>query len=179
MKILATFDGSEFSESILTQLSEMSALPTAEFVFLAVAHEPRGRRQGRHPGRPEGVSEMMGATLPLLVEVPEVQWAENKGQAIERRRAQLKDYLEGLATRLPGAASVQVRTDVRDDAAEAIVDCAREYGATVIVMATHSRKGVPHALFGSTTEKVVRSGVAPVLVVHPTENPRENLEPRT
>jgi nucleotide-binding universal stress UspA family protein len=34
-------------------------------------------------------------------------------------------------------------------------------------MATHSRGPLRQALFGSTTEAVVRSGVAPVLLVHP------------
>jgi nucleotide-binding universal stress UspA family protein len=35
-------------------------------------------------------------------------------------------------------------------------------------MATHSRRGLG-ALFGSTTEQVVRSSVAPVLLVHPND----------
>jgi nucleotide-binding universal stress UspA family protein len=48
-----------------------------------------------------------------------------------------------------------------------IIERAREEQPDVIVMATHSRQGISHLLFGSTTEEVVRSGVAPVLVVHP------------
>jgi nucleotide-binding universal stress UspA family protein len=36
-------------------------------------------------------------------------------------------------------------------------------------MATHSRRGLRRALFGSTTEAVIKSGIAPVLVVHPKD----------
>ena len=37
----------------------------------------------------------------------------------------------------------------------------------LIVMATHGRTGLVHILFGDVAEEVVRSGVAPVLLVHP------------
>jgi universal stress protein A len=39
----------------------------------------------------------------------------------------------------------------------------------LVVMGTHSRTGVAHALLGSVTEKVVRHVPCPVLVVRPTE----------
>jgi nucleotide-binding universal stress UspA family protein len=34
-------------------------------------------------------------------------------------------------------------------------------------MATHGHTGLMHVLFGDVAESVVRSGVAPVLLVHP------------
>jgi hypothetical protein len=40
MKILATFDGSVFSESIIPQLRALSALPGAEFILLRIADVP-------------------------------------------------------------------------------------------------------------------------------------------
>jgi nucleotide-binding universal stress UspA family protein len=55
---------------------------------------------------------------------------------------------------------------VSDDVAATIVERARAEKPDVIVMATHSKHGLS-ALFGSTTDQVVRSGVAPVLLVHP------------
>jgi len=167
MKILATFDGSKFSESVMAQLTLIAGLPAAEFTFLAVAHEPHGRRQKLQSTRPEAMAEMLGTT-PVVVDVPAQQWAENKGQAIERRRAQLEDYLHDLAARLPSGTTIEVNAQVSDDPAQAIVDAARQRGVDVIVMATHSRGPLAQALFGSVTEQVVRSGVAPVLVVHPT-----------
>lgn len=47
-----------------------------------------------------------------------------------------------------------------------IVDAADELGAELVVMATHGRRGLPHALLGSVAEKVVRSARCPVLTVH-------------
>lgn len=50
-----------------------------------------------------------------------------------------------------------------------IVRHAREIAATVIVMSTHGRTGLSHALLGSTTETVVRKAPCPVLVIRNPE----------
>ena len=52
-------------------------------------------------------------------------------------------------------------------AAEAIVSYACAQDADLIAMATHSRRAVAELIWGSTTAAVVRSGVAPVVVIHP------------
>jgi nucleotide-binding universal stress UspA family protein len=46
-----------------------------------------------------------------------------------------------------------------------IVRFAEERGVDLIVMATHGRGFVSHALLGSTTERVIRRAPCPVLVV--------------
>jgi nucleotide-binding universal stress UspA family protein len=46
---------------------------------------------------------------------------------------------------------------------------AREHDVDLIVMGTHSRRGLPHALLGSIAEKVVRTAPCPVLVVRGLE----------
>ena len=43
---------------------------------------------------------------------------------------------------------------------------AAEIGADLIVIGTHGRRGLAHALLGSVAEKVVRSAQCPVLTVH-------------
>ncbi|MBM4039360.1 MAG: phosphomannomutase/phosphoglucomutase [Planctomycetes bacterium] len=48
-----------------------------------------------------------------------------------------------------------------------IVRYAREEGIDLIVLATHGRTGLRHALFGSVAEKVVRKAPCPVLSVRP------------
>ncbi len=49
-----------------------------------------------------------------------------------------------------------------------IIEVARFAEADLIVMATHGRTGLAHALLGSVTEKVVRKASCPVLTVkHP------------
>jgi nucleotide-binding universal stress UspA family protein len=45
-----------------------------------------------------------------------------------------------------------------------------EEKGSLIVMGTHGRKGIDHFLFGSTTERVVRTAVCPVLTVRPPES---------
>jgi nucleotide-binding universal stress UspA family protein len=57
----------------------------------------------------------------------------------------------------------------------AILDTAANQKADLIVMGTHGRKGVMHALLGSVAEKVVRLSPVPVLTVRSSETAR----PRT
>jgi nucleotide-binding universal stress UspA family protein len=48
-----------------------------------------------------------------------------------------------------------------------IIRAARLKGADLIVMATHGRTGLSHALMGSVTEKVIRKAPCPVLSIRP------------
>ncbi len=52
--------------------------------------------------------------------------------------------------------------------ADEIAQYAREEQIDLIVMATHGRTGLAHALIGSIAEKVVRCSTVPVFVVKPT-----------
>jgi nucleotide-binding universal stress UspA family protein len=51
------------------------------------------------------------------------------------------------------------------DPARGILEGARQVGAAMIVMGTHGRRGLAHALLGSVAEKVVRESEIPVLTV--------------
>ncbi|NLT50962.1 MAG: universal stress protein [Ignavibacteria bacterium] len=46
-----------------------------------------------------------------------------------------------------------------------IIECASEFDADLIIIATHGHTGVEHLLFGSTAEKVVRKAPCPVLTI--------------
>ena len=46
-----------------------------------------------------------------------------------------------------------------------LVDYAKEQSIDLIVMATHGRSGIEHALLGGTTEKIVRNSPCSVLVI--------------
>ena len=46
-----------------------------------------------------------------------------------------------------------------------LVDYAKEQGIDLIVMATHGRSGIEHALLGGTTEKMVRNAPCSVHVI--------------
>ena len=172
MKIIATFDGTKFSEAILPTLLKMSALPTAQFILLTVAHEPNVKAQRSRPIRPIAASDAIGMVIPVVIDPPEPTFAEDKGQAIARRLDEMDTYLAGIAGHLPEPAPAHIEAHIADDAAAVIIDRARAENADVIVMATHSSTGLKHAIFGSVAEAVVRSGVAPVLLVHPTTPPQ-------
>lgn len=58
--------------------------------------------------------------------------------------------------------SVEVRKGTPDDE---ITGAACEWKADLILMATHGRGGLKHALLGSTTERVVRHASCPVLTL--------------
>lgn len=63
-----------------------------------------------------------------------------------------------------GAARVSTDTAVGDPAGE-IVRLAAEKKADLVVMGTHGRTGIEHALMGSIAERVVRRAKCPVLTV--------------
>jgi len=168
MKILATFDGTPFSEAVLPTLTQMAALPNAEITLMSVAHEPNGKLRARGIPRPIAAGDLMGRGA-VVVDRTDPSWAEDKTQAIERRVAETEQYLAEICHKLPPGTQCHLEAHVADNVAETIIERAREGQVDVIVMATHSPSRIAQALFGSTTEHVVRSGVAPVLVVHPKE----------
>lgn len=53
------------------------------------------------------------------------------------------------------------------DAAQEILDYAKDNKVDMIIMGTHGRKGIDRILFGSVAEKVVKSSKVPVLTVRP------------
>jgi nucleotide-binding universal stress UspA family protein len=63
-----------------------------------------------------------------------------------------------------GAAKVTVDTAVGDPAGE-IVRIAADRKVDLVVMGTHGRTGIEHALMGSIAERVVRRAKCPVLTV--------------
>ena len=83
-----------------------------------------------------------------------------------RKRA--RERLEEIAkTKLPGGISTEIVV-VQGRPFVEIVREARERRVDLIVLSTHGRTGLSHAMFGSTAEKVVRKAPCPVLSIrHP------------
>jgi nucleotide-binding universal stress UspA family protein len=81
---------------------------------------------------------------------------------------------DGFAARLHKAAADAVGFDVVHASLTApsvprgVLDYTKNVDADLIVMATHGRRGVDHALIGSIAEAVVRRAPCPVLTVRPT-----------
>jgi nucleotide-binding universal stress UspA family protein len=70
--------------------------------------------------------------------------------------------MQAMATEAGLCGSVQV---VRGSPPSAICDCASREDIELIVISTHGRSGLRHALIGSVAERVVRYAGCPVLVI--------------
>jgi nucleotide-binding universal stress UspA family protein len=96
--------------------------------------------------------ELMMAN-PKLAKLLQEQW-----QAAEAQLAQVAADLARKGRPLR-------RLLKRGSAVQIIVDTAKRSGVDLIVMGTHGRTGVAHALIGSVAERVVRMARCPVLTV--------------
>ena len=85
---------------------------------------------------------------------------------MDRAEIALRTYLARCAATLPGIETT-LTVDFADDPAGVIIERARQVHADLIAMATHGRSGVLHLLAGSVCERVIRSSVAPVIVLRP------------
>lgn len=126
------------------------------------------------------LAKKVGATvtaLHVLAELPAI--AQHSTPMAEDPAAELDPSVDtqGAQTRLramidearasvPDAPEVGERV-VRGDPAIATADAATELGATLIVIGTHGRRGVAHALLGSVAERILRRARQPVLCVRP------------
>jgi nucleotide-binding universal stress UspA family protein len=102
---------------------------------------------------------------PMAVEmVPSSSWQE----ICEGLRQQGRSLLERAGRT---AAEHDVNSEQRlienrlQRVADTIVDEARSAGCDLVVMGTHGRRGISHALLGSDAERVARQCPVPVLLV--------------
>ena len=85
---------------------------------------------------------------------------------VEDARNDAEKYLDGVANRIrdQGISVVGTKASI-GNAASTIIDLARAADDPLVVMATHGRSGVGRWVLGSVTDRVVRHGHGPVLVV--------------
>jgi nucleotide-binding universal stress UspA family protein len=87
--------------------------------------------------------------------------ADVVGGIIDAAEHEFEQRLVAVRRRVPRAIGV-----LRQGAAwEEILGVARASNVDLIVLGTHGRRGLPHALLGSVAEKVVRMAKIPVLTV--------------
>jgi|SRR5215831_11011742 len=118
----------------------------------------------------------LGAELVLLhvYQMPSVALPDGFVVAGAEEMARLgRDVDEGMKTwradaEAMGATQVRTETAIGPTAAE-IERVASEGGFDIVVMGTHGRTGIAHALLGSTAEKLVRRAPCPVLTVRPAK----------
>lgn len=141
-KILCPIDFSETSRLALEYAVDLSLKMGAELTLLHVYQAPGY-------AMPEGLGVVMAG--------PEEMAAVVSG--VDDLMKRWRSDAEGL-----GAHDVKTRTELGGTPAE-ITRVAGEAGHDLIVMGTHGRTGIGHALLGSTAERVIRHATCPVLVV--------------
>ena len=101
-------------------------------------------------------------------------------QQDERHRIEASDYLSGVANGLRNRPlPIPVELDARlGEPTAGIISAAAQASADLIVMATHGRTGIRRAVVGSVAGDVLRSGVTPVVLIHPPVR-REAEDPVT
>jgi nucleotide-binding universal stress UspA family protein len=140
--LVVPLDGSTLAESILPTVSAWAKALDLE-VTLVRAFEPLSAAQFG--------SETY---LPNLEEI----------EADARR--EITQYLRDQERALVGAGVRTVETEILEGpAADEIIKYAHEAPRAVIAMSTHGRTGARRWILGSVTEKVVRHGDDPVLVI--------------
>ena len=84
---------------------------------------------------------------------------------IEQMKKQAAQYLRKAGKALKDKGAQTKVVVVVGDAADEIIRVADEINADMIAMSTHGRSGISRWAFGSVTDKVLRGGNKPVLVV--------------
>ncbi len=164
--VLVPLDGSKRSETILPALEAVCASGD-EVVLLSVGSPSKPPQIGEEPSDHvfTGASNLgMGSTFSTPPAEP--IYAESGGQALQRAMSEIRDYLADRAAEL-AKKGITVRTEVIIDEhpAESIIRFAETMRPTFVAMATHSRNAIGELIFSSTAADVLRSGVAPVLLV--------------
>jgi nucleotide-binding universal stress UspA family protein len=167
--ILVPLDGSSYSEAILGTVERLARPLGADVTLLMVGHptlDPLTLLTGA--GRALAMSAGPDAALRTAgTHLAEPVAAAMAGvSSLAQVEVVLRAYLQRCAAALPGVATTLV-VDFADDPAAVIVARARQQHVDLIAMATHGRTGLLQHLTGSVTGRVIRSGVAPVVVLRP------------
>ena len=107
-----------------------------------------------------------GATLHVFHVVDVLSPAASLHEMIEERLTERGEELVETVAEIAREHGVTVETAVIEgDPAERIVEYAVSEGIDVVVMPTHGRSGLQKSIIGSVTDRVVRTGDVPVVVV--------------
>lgn len=134
-------------------------LVTTDFSDTAKAAFPWARDLARRFGAKLILAHVHEDRIPpFVVEYGQTSYAE----ILDRQRERAAELLVELARDLGEGVETQVADGIAHDG---IVRLAQERKVDMIVMATHGRGFISHALMGSTAERVVRRAPCPVLVM--------------
>jgi nucleotide-binding universal stress UspA family protein len=103
---------------------------------------------------------------PEITGVP-LNWGQFVEQEMARSKKAAEEYLLGIEKQFHEKGIPVSSIVVTGKAAEEIISYSRKNPFTVIVMATHGRKGISRLVYGSVTEGVLFGVTNPIVVVRP------------
>ena len=145
-RILVPVDGSTTSNAGLAEAIKLAKLTSAHMRVLHVVDEMPLLMSS------DGYSAMSGDVFTMLKEA---------GQAV-LEQARLTVHAAGIPVEAALFDSLSGRL------CERVAEQVQEWGADLIVLGTHGRRGVGRMLLGSDAEQIVRTATVPVLLVRGT-----------
>ena len=150
-RILVPLDGSETGETALNYVEDLldglAAGERAEVTLLQVV------KREEHLVETRGVSVRAPAN-------------EEEMKQVEEKATQYLDKVgEGLRSKGATVNCKVVRCESNVSSAVKIIEAEEETHADLVAMSTHGRHGLSRWAFGSVSEKVLRGGKVPVLMV--------------
>ncbi len=172
MKIVIALDGSKFAEDILIPASELAARGgDCTEVHLIRVVDPREAHITwlKPPGLMERSSSIGGTGGRAYSSYRSCDGVstETDLQAQDRHYQHAKFYLETVANKFfPRSGRTKVVFGTKP--AEEILAYSRKEKTDLIAIATHGRTGLAKTMLGSVAAELMRSHVAPLLMVCPT-----------
>ena len=128
------------------------------------------------------IARISGGRIRVVHVLDQMQFASG----LEFCTADVLGVLQEAAAEIVGAAKArveasgvpvdaQVSETLSGTVADVVVEQARQWGADLIVIGTHGRRGVRRLMIGSDAERIVRMAPVPVLLVRDT--PVETAHP--
>ena len=143
-KILIAVDASEYSQKAAQYGMGLAQQLDAEVALIHVDEFPMMTNVGGDP--------ILGDQMIVLPELAEIQ----KDSATHLLEQMVADYGEGLTS-----TKIIKSGDIKSE----ILETAKSWDASIIVMGTHGRTGLDHFLLGSMAESITRHSDCPVMIV--------------
>lgn len=150
-RILIPLDGSELGEAALHYIEDLvSRISSEKKVEVTLFHVVTALTHDVH------ISGGGAGTIT-------VPYSESD---LERLKADALKYLDKVGENLKSkGASVLAKVVTGSNPADEIIKAEKEVNADLVAMSTHGRAGITRWAFGSVTDKVLRGGKVPVLMV--------------
>lgn len=143
--LLVSLDGSVEAEAALAPALALGAPFGARFTLLRVVR-----------------------TAETMLPYDQTFWTPAEQGFIDAERGEAEAYLQRIVERLRAdGATVEGLVAVEPDPARCIIATAEAQGCDVVAMSTHARGAAARLFVGSVTDKVLRGGGLPLLVVRP------------